>query len=196
MDSSAPEAGAPLGSGLQGPEDCLRRIDLINAERKLRGLPVRDYHNDRKALTRLMLRFEILSSEIRFLRSLEYAPPDAALTTSAAATTIASASFAGTSVAAAAAAVSTTVLTSAPTTSTALDHWKKSPHRSAAPTSHPTCAGLSKKDMLSALKDREHEHLKRVGKAPVTKAPALPPPPPEEEEDDDEGPASSGFRQL
>ena len=59
-----------------------------------------------------------------------------------------------------------------------------------------TAAEISKKDMLSALKDREHEHLKRIGKAPVTKAPALPPPPPEEEEDDDEGPASLGFRQL
>ena len=103
MDSSAPGAVAPLSS----LEDIHRRIDLINAERKLRGLPVRDYHNDRKALTRLMLRFEILSSEIRFLRSLEYAPPDAALTASAAATTIASASFASTSAAAAAAAVST-----------------------------------------------------------------------------------------
>ena len=80
MDSSDPEAGAPLGSGLQGPEDCLRRIDLINAERKLRGLPVRDYHNDHKAFARDVLRFEIALEGVKFLRSLEYAPPDAALT--------------------------------------------------------------------------------------------------------------------
>jgi len=44
MDSlaMASNAGAPLGSGLQGLEDCHRRMDLINAARKLRGLPVRD----------------------------------------------------------------------------------------------------------------------------------------------------------
>ena len=42
MDSLASSAGAPLGSGLQGLEDCHRRMDLINAARKQRGLPVRD----------------------------------------------------------------------------------------------------------------------------------------------------------
>ena len=82
MDSSAPGAVAPLSS----LEDIHRRIDLINAERKLRGLPVRDYHNDRKALARDVLRFEIALQGVKFLRSLEYAPPDADLTTSVAAT--------------------------------------------------------------------------------------------------------------
>jgi len=52
-----------------------------------------------------------------------------------------------------------------------------------------TAAEVSKKDMLSALKDKEHEHLKRIGKAPVTKAPALLPPAPEDDDDVDEGPA-------
>ena len=51
-----------------------------------------------------------------------------------------------------------------------------------------TEAEISKKDMLAALKEREHEHLKKIGKAPLTKAPALPPPP-EEDDDDDDGPA-------
>ena len=113
-------AGAPLGSGLQGLEDCHRRMDLFNASRKLRGLPVRDYHNDRKALARDVLRFEIALQGVKFLRSLEYAPPDATLTTSVAATTattIASASFAGTSLTATA--VSTAALTPASITSTA-----------------------------------------------------------------------------
>ena len=117
MDSSASNAGAPLGSGVQGLEDCQRRIDLFNAARKLRGLPVRDYQNDRKALARDVLRFEIALQGVKFLRSLEYAPPDAALTTSVAATNIGSASFAGTSIAATA--VSTAALTLASTTATA-----------------------------------------------------------------------------
>ena len=37
----ASSAGAPLRGGQQGLEDCHRRMDLINAARKLRGLPVR-----------------------------------------------------------------------------------------------------------------------------------------------------------
>ena len=122
MDSSASNAGAPLGSGVQGLEDCQRRMDLINASRKLRGLPVRDYQNDRQALARDVLRFEIALQGVKFLRSLEYAPPDAALTTSVAATTstnTGSASFAGTSITATA--VSTAALTLASITSTATE---------------------------------------------------------------------------
>ena len=37
----ASSAGAPLRGGQQGLEDCRRRMDLINAARRLRGLPVR-----------------------------------------------------------------------------------------------------------------------------------------------------------
>mmetsp|Transcript_19546 Transcript_19546/g.39844 ORF Transcript_19546/g.39844 Transcript_19546/m.39844 type:complete len:241 (+) Transcript_19546:44-766(+) len=47
---------------------------------------------------------------------------------------------------------------------------------------------VSKKDLRAALQDREQEHLKRIGKAPVAKAPPPLPPPPEEDDDDDEGP--------
>ena len=52
-----------------------------------------------------------------------------------------------------------------------------------------TADEVSKKDMRALLNDREHEHLKRIGKAPVTKAPPLLPPPPEDDNDEDEGPA-------
>ena len=41
---------------------------------------VRDYQNDHKAFARDVLRFEIALEGVKFLRSLEYAPPDAALT--------------------------------------------------------------------------------------------------------------------
>ena len=114
----ASSAGAPLRGGQQGLEDCHRRMDLINAARKLRGLPVRlaeivcvgpcgiagsvtmwvacepdiltihrcidqvrDYQNNPKAFARDVLRFEIALEGVKFLRSLEYAPRDAALTT-------------------------------------------------------------------------------------------------------------------
>ena len=112
----ASSAGAPLRGGQQGLEDCHRRMDLINAARKLRGLPVRlaeivcvgpcgiagsvmwvacepdiltihrcidqvrDYQNNPKAFARDVLRFEIALEGVKFLRSLEYAPRDAALT--------------------------------------------------------------------------------------------------------------------
>ena len=55
---------------------------------------VRDYHNDPKAFARDVLRFEIALEGVKFLRSLEYAPPDAALTTSSVPTAIATTSVA------------------------------------------------------------------------------------------------------
>jgi hypothetical protein len=79
---------------------------------------VRDYHNDPKAFARDVLRFEIALEGVKFLRSLEYAPPDAALTTSSVPTAIAST----TSVAVApvtTATLYTAALTSASITSTA-----------------------------------------------------------------------------
>jgi protein CWC15 len=50
-----------------------------------------------------------------------------------------------------------------------------------------TADEISKEDMRAKLQEREHEHLKRIGKAPVTKAPP-PLPPPEDDDDDDDGP--------
>jgi hypothetical protein len=63
---------------------------------------------------------------------------------------------------------------------------------STANTAHPNSGGparrqpgqgtadeISKEDMRAKLQEREHEHLKRIGKAPITKAPPpLPPPGP------------------
>ena len=48
-------------------------MDLINAARGQRGLPVKDYRNDRKAFTRDVLRFEIALEGVKFLRSIDYA---------------------------------------------------------------------------------------------------------------------------
>ena len=42
LSAMAPSAGAPLRGGQQGLEDCHRRMDLMNAARRLRGLPVCD----------------------------------------------------------------------------------------------------------------------------------------------------------
>ena len=92
---------------------------------------VRDYQNDHKAFARDVLRFEIALEGVKFLRSLEYAPPDAALTASSVPTAITTTSVAVTAittptlaaaVAAAPAApvtVNTAALTSASITSTA-----------------------------------------------------------------------------
>ena len=92
---------------------------------------VRDYQNDHKAFARDVLRFEIALEGVKFLRSLEYAPPDAALTASSVPTAITTTSVAVTAittptlaaaVAAAPAApitVYTAALTSASITSTA-----------------------------------------------------------------------------
>ena len=48
-------------------------MDLINACRTQRGLPVKDYRNDPKAFTRDVLRFEIALEGVKFLRSIDYA---------------------------------------------------------------------------------------------------------------------------
>ena len=72
MDCFASDS-APIVTGLSGLEDCHRRMDLINAARGQRGLPVKDYRNDRKAFTRDVLRFEIALEGVKFLRSIDYA---------------------------------------------------------------------------------------------------------------------------
>ena len=59
---------------------------------------VRDYRNDHKAFARDVLRFEIALEGVKFLRSLEYAPPDAALTASSAPTAITTTSVAVTAI--------------------------------------------------------------------------------------------------
>ena len=72
MDCFASET-APIETGLKVPIDYHRRMDLINACRTQRGLPVKDYRNDRKAFTRDVLRFEIALEGVKFLRSIDYA---------------------------------------------------------------------------------------------------------------------------
>jgi hypothetical protein len=81
---------------------------------------VRDYHNDPKAFARDVLRFEIALEGVKFLRSLEYAPPGAALTTSSVPTAIATTLAAPVAVApVTTATLYTAALTSASITSTA-----------------------------------------------------------------------------